>query len=157
MTRFRCAGLVLLAASALLAPAGGAGAVPHPSILLAGEADYVAAKALIEARDFEGALRRLAELERHYPREAEIYSLKGFALRKLRRYDEALPLYLKALSLDPDHLGANEYLGELYAETGRLPLAEERLAVLRRLCPAGCEEAEDLREAIAAARGRTRP
>ena len=52
---------------------------------------------------------------------------------------------------DPRHLGANEYLGELYAETGKLDLAKERLAVLEAACGKSCEEREDLAKAIAAA------
>jgi hypothetical protein len=48
------------------------------------------------------------------------------------------------------HLGANEYLGELYLETGQPELAEERLAVLKEACPDGCEELEELEVALAA-------
>ena len=47
--------------------------------------------------------------------------------------------------------GAREYLGELYVETGDLPKARDQLAVLEKLCPQGCEEREDLEQAIAAA------
>ena len=46
--------------------------------------------------------------------------------------------------------GANEYLGELYLETGELKKAEGRLAELVAACPSGCEEREELAEAIEA-------
>ncbi len=148
---------LLVGVAVVLALATTAQAVPHPSLVLVSEPDYIAAKAKIEAMDFAGALERLTELKKHYPAEAEVYSLTGFSLRKLRRYDEALSEYRKALSLDRDHLGANEYLGELYAETGKIALAEEQLRLVRNLCPAGCEEADDLAQAIAKARQPTRP
>jgi len=46
------------------------------------------------------------------------------------------------------HRGANEYLGELFLELGRIDRAKERLAVLDRACPFGCAEYEDLRRRI---------
>ncbi|TPN64274.1 tetratricopeptide repeat protein, partial [Mesorhizobium sp. B1-1-5] len=53
-----------------------------------------------------------------------------------------------ALELQPDHKAAHEYLGELYVETGDMDKAKEQLASLEKLCPAGCDELSDLRQAI---------
>ena len=50
--------------------------------------------------------------------------------------------------MSPKHRGANEYLGELYLETDQLAKAEERLKVLDGACFLGCEEYDDLKEAI---------
>jgi len=47
--------------------------------------------------------------------------------------------------LDSDHLGINEYLGELYVQTNRIELAKERLEVLKGC---NCEEYEELKELI---------
>ena len=55
--------------------------------------------------------------------------------------------------MDPRHLGALEYQGELFVETGRLDQARRNLAILTALCPKGCEELEDLQEAIKAKGG----
>ena len=129
-------------------------AVPDPGAELVRDPDYVAVRALIEGRQFAEALPLLGRLTRDYPTQAEVYSLTGFALRKTGRLDEALPLYLEALRRDPKHLGANEYLGELYAEAGRLDLARERLGVLEAACGRDCEETQDLAEAIARAEKR---
>jgi tetratricopeptide (TPR) repeat protein len=128
--------------------------VPDPGAELARDPDYGAVRALIEGKRFAEALPLLGRLVRDYPTQAEVYSLTGFALRKTGRLDEALPVYLEALRRDPKHLGANEYLGELYAETGRLDLAGERLDVLEAECGRGCEETQDLAEAIARAEKR---
>ena len=55
--------------------------------------------------------------------------------------------YLKALALEPNHLGANEYLGELYLEEDDLPNAEKQLVTLQKACGT-CDEYEELAEAI---------
>jgi hypothetical protein len=49
--------------------------------------------------------------------------------------------------MEPKHLGANEYLGELYLEMKQPDKAKERLAVLKAAC-GDCEEYEDLENAI---------
>ena len=45
-------------------------------------------------------------------------------------YEDAEEYYLLALSIDANHIGALEYLGELYFETDRLGQAEELLIKL---------------------------
>ena len=62
--------------------------------------------------------------------------------------------YQAALRIKPNHRGANEYLGELYLELGRLEEAEERLKVLDAACKFRCEEYQDLEEAIASYKSR---
>ena len=76
----------------------------------------------------------------------------GFqGLCKTGDYKQAYTFYKKALDFDPLHKGALEYLGELYVETGQVEKAKENVALLQKICPAGCEELEDLQEAIAQA------
>lgn len=87
------------------------------------------------------------------PGSADWHNLMGYTLRKQARAQlaEAESQYLEALRIAPGHLGANEYLGELYVMKGELAKARERLAELEKLCPAGCAQREDLQRAIAAA------
>ena len=66
------------------------------------------------------------------------------------RIETAFDYYREALAIEPRHLGANEYLGELYLETDDLERAEERLGELAAACPSGCEERTELAEAIRA-------
>jgi Tfp pilus assembly protein PilF len=73
----------------------------------------------------------------------------GYGYRKLGNFDQARGYYLQALAADPDHRGANAYMGELYLETGQLAKAEERLAVLDKECWLGCDEFTELKESIA--------
>ncbi len=99
----------------------------------------------------------IAELERVNARgSADWHNLMGYSHRKARQPDHAAAErhYNEALRIDPRHRGALEYSGELYLMTGRLPLAEARLATLDQLCAQPCPEQADLRQAIAAYKAR---
>jgi Flp pilus assembly protein TadD len=109
--------------------------------------DLTAVRAKIEAKDYQGALAELRDLAQD-TQQPDVYNLLGFTLRKTGDYSTALTYYNKALELKPDHKAAREYLGELYVETGDLAKAREQLASLQKLCPSGCEELEDLQQAI---------
>ena len=109
--------------------------------------DLTAVKAKIDAKDYQGALADLRDLAQDV-QQADVYNLLGFTLRKTGDFTTALTYYNKALELKPDHKAAREYLGELYVETGEMAKANEQLASLQKLCPAGCEELEDLQKAI---------
>ena len=57
--------------------------------------------------------------------------------------------YNEALRLDPKHLGAHEYLGEVYLTVGNLDKAKEQLRALDRLCFFSCKEYSMLKKAVA--------
>jgi len=109
-----------------------------------GRAAYASAVGFINAERFEEALRALDAAEAAIGPHPDILNYRGFASRRLGRYDAALGYYAEALALDPNHIGANEYLGELYLEMGRLDDARTQLARLDGLCPYGCAEREEL-------------
>lgn len=93
----------------------------------------------------------VARLEPHvqfHPDSADAFNLLGYALRQLGRYPQALDAYQRALTIDPDHLGALEYQGELMLILHRREDAVRYLRQLQRLCPSGCDEVDDLRRAI---------
>ncbi|MEK1888757.1 MAG: tetratricopeptide repeat protein [Phyllobacterium sp.] len=110
--------------------------------------DLTSVRSKIDAKDYAGALAELRGLAETF-QQADVYNLLGFTLRKTGDFETALTYYDKALQLEPDHKGAHEYLGELYVETGKIDKAQEQLASLTRLCPAGCDELQDLRNFIA--------
>lgn len=110
------------------------------------------ARALVRAQNWKSAISVLKTIVANDGNNADALNLLGFSLRKSGDMKNAEGFYLKALKLNPSHKGANEYLGELYVETGRLDKAKERLETLARLCGnTTCEEYEDLEKAIAAA------
>ena len=91
--------------------------------------------------------RRCGKLDQEDPNNPDVLNLTGFSLRKTGKIAEALDYYNRALALNPQHRGANEYLGELYLETKQPEKAKERLEVLRQAC-GDCEEFEDLQKQI---------
>lgn len=109
---------------------------------------YAKAKNKVEAEDYRGAMPILEKIIAKDSRHADALNLMGYCSRKLGDPDEALEYYQKALKINANHVGANEYLGELYLELKDLPKAEERLKVLAKACK-GCEEQRELEEAIA--------
>ncbi|WP_395015816.1 tetratricopeptide repeat protein [Dongia sp.] len=114
----------------------------------AADPDYMAVKAEVDTGDYQTALTRLMALDQETPNDPDILNLIGFSLRKTGHPDQALGYYGRALAQQPDHLGANEYLGELYLELKQPEKAEERLAVLQQAC-GDCEEYRELKEKIA--------
>jgi predicted Zn-dependent protease len=110
--------------------------------------DLDSARALVDAQKYDDALPALQKLDQDSPNNPDILNLIGFSLRKTGKMTEALDYYTRALTLNPQHRGANEYLGELYLETKQPEKAKERLEVLRQAC-GDCEEFEDLQKQIA--------
>ena len=106
------------------------------------------AVALAKAGKYGESERLMVELVASEPNNADAWSQLGFARRKQHKHDIALEAYQRALALAPLHKGANEYLGELYVETDQIEKAQERVEVLRRACPQGCEELDDLLAAL---------
>ena len=97
--------------------------------------DFKNAQKLIYSKKYEKAIDILISLEDKKPigfSKADLYNYLGFATRKKNNpnYEDAEEYYLLALSIDANHIGALEYLGELYIETDRLGLAEELLTKL---------------------------
>ena len=107
--------------------------------------------AVIEMR-YEDALVSYERALDRDPENANAWAQSGFVHRKLGQFDKSLEAYQQALEIEPFHLGANEYLGELYLQTDQVEKAEEMAEILRRACPDGCDELTELDEAIEAYR-----
>jgi tetratricopeptide (TPR) repeat protein len=109
--------------------------------------DFAKAKKLVDSDRYEDAIPILEKLVAENPTDADALNELGYSHRELGHTQKALTYYLKALSTKPEHLGANEYLGELYLEMKDLPKAEERLAVLQKACT-GCVEYQTLKKKV---------
>ena len=79
------------------------------------------------------------------PNIADTLNYLGFTTRKLGDYENGEKYYLQGLEIEPNHIGINEYLGELYVATNRLSLAKERLKILEKC---NCKEYTQLKEVI---------
>ena len=107
------------------------------------------AKTAIVRKDWAAAQAVLEPYTAANPRSADGFNLLGYSLRNQKKYDDSLLAYKQALSLDPKHKGAHEYIGMAYVQMGQLDKAKEHLASLDKICPFSCEEYRDLKKAIA--------
>ena len=94
---------------------------------------------------YKKAQKILLELDKKKPLQADTLNYLGFTTRKLGDFKAGEKYYLLGLQVEPNHVGINEYLGELYVVTNRIDLAKERLEVLKSC---NCEEYQELKEII---------
>ena len=91
------------------------------------------------------AQKLLLKSNKEKPNKADTLNYLGFTTRKLGDYENGEKYYLQGLDLKPNHIGINEYLGELYVATNRLDLAKERLKILESC---NCKEYKQLKDII---------
>ena len=97
-------------------------------------------------KNYEKAQKLLIKSNNKNPNNADTLNYLGFTTRKLGDFSNGEKYYLQGLAIEPNHIGINEYLGELYVATNRIVLAKERLEVLK---DCNCDEFNDLKEIIA--------
>jgi predicted Zn-dependent protease len=140
--------ILALSGALLLAGSGAAFAIDEQVTPdNAANPDFTAVKTLVDSGAFDQALPKLEALDQQSPNNPDLLNLIGFTYRKTGHTDQALDYYNRALNLEPKHLGANEYLGELYLELKQPDKAKARLAVLKAAC-GDCEEYQDLKTKI---------
>ena len=128
-----------------------------PAAKPATDPNFGRAKAMIEAKDYKGALPLLQQVVAKEPKNADAYNLMGYALRKSGDPNGSLQYYTQALSIDAKHLGAHEYIGEAYLMLDQPQQAEQHLARLNSLCVFGCLEQRTLKAAVAAYKAGKKP
>ncbi|MBL6927775.1 MAG: tetratricopeptide repeat protein [Rhodospirillales bacterium] len=111
--------------------------------------DYAAGRKAWKAKDWTRAIPLLQKAVATDPKNANAYNLLGYSLRHVGKIDAALKSYDKALTINPKHKGAHEYIGEAYLQLGNVGKAEEHLKALDGICFFGCEEYTELKEKIA--------
>jgi len=122
---------------------------------LIADADYSAGLAALKVNHFSAALPRLLAALKRFPESANLHNELGYTFRKLGRLEKAFEHYKRALSIDPRHRGAHEYIGEAYLMVGDVASAEQHLEALRSICTLPCEEMRDLQAALEAHRRKT--
>jgi tetratricopeptide (TPR) repeat protein len=150
------AGLTL---AALVGPAIGD---PGRSVPPAAQSDsqYAAGERAVKRGDYAEAIRLFEAVVAREERNADALNMLAYSIRKSGDPARAIPLYQKALQIDPKHRGAHEYIGEAYLMLGDLPRAREHLAALDKLCVLPCGEYTDLKKAVQryeSSQGQTRP
>jgi Flp pilus assembly protein TadD len=134
------------------AAASGSSASNNENLFKSGKKLVYKAKKLERKNKLEKAkklyLQAYVKFEKAYTKDAQnadILNYLGYTSRKTGEFKKAENFYLKGLELDANHLGINEYLGELYVQTNRIELAKKRLEILQSC---NCEEYEDLKKLI---------
>lgn len=138
-----CTAPVLAPQAAAMAPA------VDDKVTKTEDPDLERAIALIWAEEFAEAEPLLQAALKRNPKNPDAWNYLGFATRKLGNFEDAQTYYFNALRLDPEHLKAMEYLGELYLQTGEPELARDLLDRITALCTNECEERDQLAAAIA--------
>ena len=94
---------------------------------------------------FNDVIKYLILANEENPNEPDILNYLGYSFRKVDDFMMAEIYFEQGLAIDPQHIGINEYLGELYIETNRIDRAKERLSVLKSC---DCKEYKQLKEII---------
>ena len=95
---------------------------------------------------YQKAQKLLIQSNNKFPNKADTLNYLGFTTRKLGDFENGEKYYLQGLAIEPNHVGINEYLGELYVATNRHNLAVERLEILKNC---NCKEYDELKAVIA--------
>lgn len=123
--------------SPVIADGGSSGPDPVPSKIVR----------LIESEQYDRAIPQLEKFVRNNRKSADGWNWLGYSQRSTGDLDGALRSYEQALKMDRKHLGANEYLGELYVMRGDMVRAQKQLDKLVQYC-GDCEEQRKLAEVI---------
>lgn len=107
---------------------------------------------LAKSGQYDKALRYLKLAD---ARDERVLTYIGFATRKLGRVADALPLYRKALEVNPDYVVARAYLGEAFLTRGEPDKARAELEEIAKRCGTGCPAYVDLEGHIADHEART--
>ena len=116
-----------------------------------GDVLYSEALRLINLEQYDAAIAELRDAGTVLGPHPDVLTYIGFANRKKGEKETAFAYYSAALAIAPDHLSANEYLGEYYVELGDMERAQGQLDKLNALCPFGCAQTEELAKWIAEA------
>ena len=114
---------------------------------------YEKAYELVYYKKYDKSIKLLEKISKRKDlgkKKADIYNLLGFSYRKQKEpdLDKALEAYNIALKANPKHLGAHEYLGELYITLGNMNKANEMLLKLESIAGTNSLEYKKLKEAI---------
>ena len=102
----------------------------------------------LSKEDYENSYKLAKNATLTHPDNPDAWNYLGFSSRKLGKYDESEDAYKTALSIEPKHVGAMEYYGELHLTLNKPEKAKLLLSELKKLCTFNCKEMKQLEKAI---------
>ena len=129
------------------APAFGAGTDETPAAPAAAS-DLDEGRAAVKARQWAKAIGHLDRALARDRNNADIHNLLGFSHRNNGSHVKGMEHYNIALKLNPNHRGANEYIGIAYLIQRDKAKAAEHLARLEKICGKTCDEYKSLEKSI---------
>jgi Flp pilus assembly protein TadD len=138
---------LLLLAVAAAAPAHAAGTDETPAAPAA-VSDLDEGRTAVKAKQWAKAIGHLDKALARDRNNADIHNWLGFSHRNNGSHVKAMEHYNTALKLNPNHRGANEYIGVAYLIQRDKAKAEAHLARLDKICGKGCDEFKSLQKAI---------
>ena len=94
---------------------------------------------------YKKAIKSLLKHYKDNTDDTDTLNLLGFSHRKIGDYKNAELYYALGLEINPNHVGINEYMGELFVVTNRIDEAKKRLNVLKNC---NCKEYTELKQVI---------
>lgn len=114
------------------------------------DSNFTQGMAAIKAKDWNQVITSMKKVVEKDENNANAWNHIGHAYRQIGDMENSFKHYERALTIDPKHKGAHEYIGEAYLVVKKLDKAEEHLAILKKLCTFRCEEYTELKDKIAA-------
>ncbi|WP_417828707.1 tetratricopeptide repeat protein [Thalassospira sp.] len=136
-----CAVLVVLATPFV---AGSAFAMGSSDTWSSEGTDLSAVTELVDNGMYEMAIDKIEAMLEEDSENADLYNYLAYSQRKSGDFDSAAQNYERALMINPEHLGALEYQGELFLKTSNPQMAAENLARIEQLCGTECAEYKQL-------------
>ncbi len=114
---------------------------------------YNKAYELVYEKKFDKSIKLLEKIAKRKDlgkKKADVFNLLGFSYRKHSEpdLDKAFEAYKFALESNPEHLGAHEYLGELYIVLGNMDKANQMLLKIEKIAGSDAKEYIKLKKAI---------
>lgn len=134
-------------------PAPNQGTTPAPTgASKTAKSELAKISTILYRKDYKNARAQLLVINRQFPNNADVNNLLGYTSRKMKLYSASATYYNKALRIDPKHLDALEYQGELFVATKKIPMAKRNLVKLENICGVNCSQYKKLKKAIGSKR-----
>lgn len=147
---FTCVAAAMLTIAAPCAMAQDADTpVKNATVPFREDSGLITAEYYIATGKYTQSIQVLGGVLTRHPQNADAYCYRGVAYQQLGDLQKARENFKKALLLNPSHLGALKYMGDLYLQDGKLDDAMQQMLAIRAVCGSDdCEELIELQSSI---------